>query len=273
MSREPVVRNGAILPAEPPNAPRTHGSRVLHMLALGSLLAVAACEWFVDFKRQPSVWTWEPAGDSLFVRAAPQMSVPLGGSAMAGLQVSYNPGIAQIESLAVVANPVPMSDSSLANGYKYYQLNCTVCHGDRALGDGSAVRFGMAGINLTLDLTKNRSDGYIWGMIRNGRGLMPSYNRIEERDRWDVVNYLRALQGNAGALAFATGPVARPGVTGAALPGATPLGPNRWVRHVMPNVKMTPRGEAAAGDHAPRDTAAPPATRDTTRHDGAEGPS
>ena len=32
-------------------------------------------------------------------------------------------------------------------------------------------------------------------MIRNGRGLMPPYNRIEEMDRWDVVNYVRGLQG------------------------------------------------------------------------------
>ncbi len=41
-----------------------------------------------------------------------------------------------------------------------------------------------------------RTDGYIWGMIRNGRGLMPTYNRIEELDRWDVVNYVRGLQGS-----------------------------------------------------------------------------
>ena len=46
---------------------------------------------------------------------------------------------------------------------------------------------------------KGRTDGYIFGMIRNGRGLMPPYNRIEEMDRWDVVNYVRALQGKLPA--------------------------------------------------------------------------
>ena len=61
---------------------------------------------------------------------------------MAGFQVSYMPGIAQIESLAVVPNPVPVADSSLDNGRKNYQLNCAVCHGDRAAGDGAAGRFG-----------------------------------------------------------------------------------------------------------------------------------
>jgi hypothetical protein len=83
----------------------------------------------------------------------------------------------------------------------------------------------MPGINLTLDITKGRADGYIFGMIRNGRGLMPSYDRIEEMDRWDVVNYLRALQGVNGKTVV-VGPLAAPGVTGDKVPGATELGPN-----------------------------------------------
>ncbi|MGQ0640973.1 MAG: c-type cytochrome [Gemmatimonadaceae bacterium] len=245
---------------------RAKTSRVFRAVSLGSLIGVNACDWFVDFKRQPSAWTWEPLGDSLTVRGAPQGSVPLGGTPMAGFQVSYTPGIAQIESLAVIPNPVPVSDSSLANGRKYYQLNCVVCHGDRAMGDGPAVRFGMAGISLTMDMTKNRSDGYIWGMMRNGRGLMPTYNRIEERDRWDVVNYLRGLQGLLPGRMVETGPVAPPGVTGAALPGATLLGPQTWMRPVIPNVKLTPRaGGTPAAEHG-----TPPAQpRDTVRHDDA----
>lgn len=239
-------------------------SRSFRGLLLGSTLLLGGCDWFLDFKRQPSVWTWEPFGDSLTTRGSPQGSVPLGGTAMAGFQVSYMPGIAQVESLAVVPNPLPVSDSSLANGRKYYQLNCAVCHGDRAAGDGPAVRFGMAGISLIADVTKGRSDGYIWGMMRNGRGLMPTYNRIEERDRWDVVNYLRALQGRVTGATFEIGPVAPPGVTGAALPSATQLGPQTWIRPMLPNVKGVP-GEAApaAGDTTRQ------AAGGTTRHDGA----
>jgi len=55
---------------------------------------------------------------------------------------------------------------------------------------------------------------------------MPAYNRIEEPDRWDVVNYLRALQGSAGP-AVETGPLAAPGVTGDKLPGVTRTAPTR----------------------------------------------
>ena len=243
---------------------RPQTARLWRGLALGALMCLSACDWFVDFKRQPSVWTWEPYGDSLTVRGAPQGSVPFGGTAVAGFQVSYTPGIAQIESLAVVPNPVPVSDSSLANGRKYYQLNCAVCHGDRAGGDGAAVRFGMAAISLTTDMTRNRTDGYIWGMMRNGRGLMPPYNRIEERARWDVVNYLRGLQGMLAGRSVEVGPVAPPGVTGAALPGATQLAPQAWIRPVLPNARVAPAAGAAAHE-------TPGAVRDTTRHENHEG--
>src|SRR3954468_11593113 len=198
----------------------------MRTLALMLPLLLTACEWFTDFKRQPSIWTWEAVKDSLTPsRGNPQMSVPTSGTAMAGFQVSYGAFPATIDSMAALRNPTPATDSSLANGRKYFQINCAVCHGDRAMGDGPATKFGMPGINLTTDLTKARTDGYIFGMIRNGRGLMPPYNRIEEMDRWDVVNYLRGLQG-VGGRQVAVGPLAPPGVTGDKVPGATRMGPN-----------------------------------------------
>jgi mono/diheme cytochrome c family protein len=221
-------------------------------LLIALTVTLTGCDWFLDFKRQPSVWTWEPYGDSMTVRGSPQGSVPMHGTAVAGYQVSYTPGIAQVDSLAVVPNPVPVSDSSLANGRMYYQLNCAVCHGSTGAGNGPATRFGMVPITIILDVTKNRTDGYIWGMMRNGRGLMPSYNRIEERSRWDVVNYIRALQGLVPGVTADTGALAPPGVTGDALPGATTLGPQTWIRPVLPEMKLTPRTGAPA--HQPEAT-------------------
>jgi hypothetical protein len=100
-------------------------------------------------------------------------------------------------------------------------------------------------------------------MIRNGRGLMPSYNRIEEYDRWDVVNYLRGLQGK---YTVAIGPVGLPGETGDKVPGFSQMGPTRpspyyervgsqagpWPTGMGSNVK--PGGESGAV--TPADTAA-----------------
>ena len=202
------------------------------------LLGVTGCEWFTDFKRQPSLVTWEPVKDSLTPsRGNPQMSVPVTGTAVAGFQVSYSPLPGTIDSMAAIPNPHPVSAASLLNGRKYFQVNCSPCHGDAGMGDGPATKFGMPGINLTTDVTKGRSDGYIFGMIRNGRGLMPTYNRIEEPDRWDVVNYLRALQGMNGQKAD-IGPLAAPGVTGDKLMGATRTAPTRQAPFVAPNGRI-----------------------------------
>jgi mono/diheme cytochrome c family protein len=221
------------------------------------MIVMGGCEWFTEFKRQPSLWTWEPVKDSLTPsRGNPQMSVPVTGMTVAGFQVSYSPFPATIDSMAGVANAHPVSEASLLNGRKYYSINCAVCHGDAGMGDGLATKYGMPGINLITDVTKARTDGYIFGIIRNGRGLMPPYNRIEEPDRWDVVNYLRALQ--AGGSTVATGPLAAPGVTGDKLPGVTRTAPTRQPPFAAPSqaapAHAAPADSAAA--HVPADTAA-----------------
>jgi len=123
-------------------------------------------------------------------------------------------------------------------------------------GDGTATRYGMPGISIA-PTSVPRTDGYIFGIIRNGRGMMPPYNRIEERDRWDVVNYIRGLQGTLGTT-VPTGPLAVPGFTGPAMPGATTLGPTRPVPH-------TPEAMPSASTRVPGDTARPPADTGTNR--------
>ena len=221
-------------------------ARAREILLIAPLvLAASGCEWFTDFKRQPSLWTWEPVKDSLTPsRGNPQLSVPVTGVAVAGFVVSYAPLPATVDSLSGLRNPTAASDSSLANGRKYYQINCAVCHGDAGTGDGPATKFGMPAIGIATDITRGRTDGYIFGMMRNGRGLMPSYNRIEDMDRWDVVNYLRALQG-LGGRTVPTGPLAAPGVTGDKLPGFTRTAPTR------PSPFMDPRNRVAGTTGSP----------------------
>lgn len=227
------------------------------LLAAPLIIGMSGCEWFTDFKRQPSLWTWEPVKDTLTPsRGNPQYSVPVNGMAVAGIQVSYSALPGTIDSIAAIAtNPTPMSEASLKNGRKYFQVNCQPCHGDKGMGDGPATQFGMPGINLMTDVTKNRTDGYIFGMIRNGRGLMPPYNRIEEPDRWDVVNYLRGLQGRAQV---ETGPLAAPGVTGDKLYGFSRTAPTRPAPFVNARGQISGtgmHGQPAAAPAAPSDSA------------------
>jgi hypothetical protein len=121
----------------------------------------------------------------------------------------------------------------------------------------------MPGINLTTDMTKARTDGYIFGMIRNGRGLMPPYNRIEEMDRWDIVNYLRALQGVSGKT-VEVGPLAAPGVTGDKVPGSTVLGPQRPAPFAPPRTLLPGAPAATTSPAAATPQGLTPIPTDTT---------
>ena len=230
--------------------------RFVRRAAMAALpLAFGACAWFTDFKQEPSVGTWQEfstdSGELKGFRGQPAGSVSTRGSLVPGYAVSYAQLPATIDSFSTLANPVAADERSLVNGRKYYSINCAVCHGD--LGDGNGYMkqlnpmYGFAP-SLMLDITKNRADGYFWGMMRNGRGLMPSANRIEEMDRWDVVNYVRGLQGKLGA-PVPTGPVGRPGETGDKLPGFTRLGPTVPSQYVHPSVTVHARREAGGPSH------------------------
>lgn len=212
--------------------------RFVPLIALSVL--TTACDWFTDFKQQPSVNSWQHfSSDSAAnkgFRGQPVGSVPTTGATVPGYAISYANGPATIDSFSVVKNPVAADARSLATGRKYFAINCAVCHGDAGDGNGTLrqanAMYSFAPSLLT-DMTKNRSDGYIWGIIRNGRATMPSYNRIEEMERWDVVNYVRGLQGKL-AQPVQTGALGLPGETGDKLPGATRLGPTVPATHVKP---------------------------------------
>jgi mono/diheme cytochrome c family protein len=231
------------------------------VLVLASL-AMIGCEWFTDFKKQPSVKPWgqfsADSGELKGFRGQPSGSVSTHGSLAPGYAVSYaNLNLATLDSFSTIANPVPADARSLANGRKYFQVTCAVCHGD--LGDGNGAlrqmnpNYGFAP-SLLADLTRNRTDGYIWGKMRNGGVLMPPANRIEEAERWDVVNYVRGLQGK---YPVPTGPVGRPGETGDKLPGATRDAPTVPVKYfhpvVHPRLARAPRGAPEAGAKKPEE--------------------
>jgi mono/diheme cytochrome c family protein len=197
--------------------------RVLRALPL---LLLGACSWFTDFRDQPKYEPWETANDSTPFRANPQFSVPMSGMPAPGLLVSYRPLIPVIDSVAMLvgANPMAADARSLENGRKSYQINCAVCHGAAGRGDGPATTYGVIPMPLVGPTTRALSDGQIFGIIRNGRGNMPTYNRIPDMERWDIINYLRGLQGQHPVV---TAPAGVPGETGATLPSATDMAPTR----------------------------------------------
>jgi mono/diheme cytochrome c family protein len=133
----------------------------------------------------------------------------------------------QLDSAAAtLSNPLQPSTQVLARGKIQYDRNCAVCHGTQGAGNGTVVgpnKFPFAppvnGAN-----TAARSDGYLYAVIRVGRGLMPAYaDRMTHYDRWAVVAYMRQLQGGAVA-APAAPPAAPAGTPPTAAPAADTAG-------------------------------------------------
>lgn len=119
------------------------------------------------------------------------------------------------EADTALSNPLTGTEEELRRGQIVYHKFCVACHGPEGTGDGPVVnRDGdqprrlpfTPALDLTQQATVERSDGYLWGMIENGRGLMPDYGRIPLEERWFVVEYVRHLQRAAAGEAGVTLP-------------------------------------------------------------------
>ena len=110
------------------------------------------------------------------------------------LEMTQRPEV--VDSLT---NPVPPTPESLARGEQIYERVCIVCHGPDGNGANAyivSVHPALVAQNLRNEISLERTDGYIYGIIRVGRTLMPPYgHQIGHYDRWHVVNYVRQLQG------------------------------------------------------------------------------
>lgn len=82
-----------------------------------------------------------------------------------------------------------------ARGDTLFHTYCAVCHGSAGAGNG-IVRL-MGAPSLLTARARGYSDGYIYSIIRYGRGVMPRYGDkvYLPSDRWAIVNHVRKLQG------------------------------------------------------------------------------
>lgn len=89
----------------------------------------------------------------------------------------------------------------LRRGKESFNIYCSVCHGERARGDGPVAEKMMAvkPPSLVTEKAKKYSDGRLFHIITDGQGVMFSYaSQIsDENDRWAIVSYLRTLQRTA----------------------------------------------------------------------------
>lgn len=97
-----------------------------------------------------------------------------------------------------LSNPIPADDESLARGGEIYAIHCATCHGDGGMGDGpGGVSLDPAPAPIAHS-GQMLGDAYIFWRITEGgilfdSGMIPYRDILDERARWDVINYVRAL--------------------------------------------------------------------------------
>jgi mono/diheme cytochrome c family protein len=84
----------------------------------------------------------------------------------------------------------------MAEVKKVADTNCVTCHGASGKGDGAAAAAlpPPKPADWTSAKVASETDGEIFWKITNGRGAMPPWKHLPEKDRWDLVNYIRTLQ-------------------------------------------------------------------------------
>ncbi len=106
---------------------------------------------------------------------------------------------------AGVPNPVKeMTAADMAEAGRLYNINCGICHGDKGKANGPMS--GKVGgiVDLTLDQYKGLADGTIFHVMTYGKNNMGSYaSQLTKEQRWQIVKYVRTLQGVGGTTATA----------------------------------------------------------------------
>jgi mono/diheme cytochrome c family protein len=160
-------------------------------------------------------------------RPAPEGSVPF-LSPVGKVLPPTEPSEAGLNAFAASPDGQNMFDHGDAQanalGRTMFDRYCAVCHGIEGQGGATGYivgpgRYPPLAPSLMLPAALARTDGYLYAIIRAGRGLMPAYGpRTTHRERWAIVNYIRQLQGASGAAAPAPADSTAAG-RGAAAPG------------------------------------------------------
>ncbi len=82
-----------------------------------------------------------------------------------------------------------------ANGKKLADTNCVSCHGASGKGDGAAAAaLNPKPADWTSAKVQGETEGELFWKISNGRGPMPPWKHLSEKDRWDLVSYVKSLK-------------------------------------------------------------------------------
>ncbi len=118
----------------------------------------------------------------------------------AGFTVSAVRQMVPVTDSTHLVNPVAAGDDSVMRGEALYRAYCLACHGAQGAGVETADPLHSHGsaADLTDWPSRSQRDGDLYHAITYGvpGTVMPAYDEaLADQERWDLVNYLRALQG------------------------------------------------------------------------------
>lgn len=143
---------------------------------------------------QPRV---EPQAASAFFYDGAAMRPPVEGTVARGELRDSSPYWTGMDADGFVAAiPLEMTDALRERGRRRFDIYCATCHDKNGNGKGILFERGKVPTpSFHQDRLRQVPDGYLFGVITNGFGLMPSYAYpIPVADRWAIVAHVRALQ-------------------------------------------------------------------------------
>jgi mono/diheme cytochrome c family protein len=157
------------------------------------LALLVGCPAYDPMQRQAKYKAYQSSefhADGLAMRTPPAGTVPYGSVGDPAVQRGVGP-----DGKPLAQAPVTLTPALLAAGRKRFDIHCALCHG--LTGDGQS----QVALNMSLrkppslHLYRDVPDGYLYQVISQGFGLMPSYAaELTPEERWGVVGYVRALQ-------------------------------------------------------------------------------
>lgn len=123
---------------------------------------------------------------------------------LAGIAFAQNPGYQQDarwhapDEATTRANPLATHPETAVGGRKLFLRNCAECHGSN--GSGMEKKHSA---DLHLPFVQAQSDGTIFWKITNGNASrgMPSFAKLPELQRWQLVLFIRSLKETHAATA------------------------------------------------------------------------
>ncbi|MBD3166424.1 cytochrome c [bacterium] len=189
-----------------------HGRWTRPALLLLTLLFLVGCYQGRPKKKPPihpnpnmdNTPRYEAQESSAFFEDGTTLRTPVEGTVARGSLHNdpiFYEGIDPRTGKPVEENPVPATMSSLKRGQERFDIYCSVCHGRVGDGKGIVIERGYTPPpTFHSELIRNYPDGHIFDVISNGIRNMPGYaDQIPVEDRWDIVNYFRALERSQNA--------------------------------------------------------------------------